>query len=245
MRNIIPILKSLGLLESEVKTYLAALELGPSTVLELNKKIGLSRQAIYTAIESLVKQGLMSSVEKGKKTYYAAESPERLRSLAESRLKNMEATVREIKSITKDLTLLQKGDKPIVKIFEGQEGLKYMIENIVAKKPKHLDELTNEDTIANLFTEEDLRPLKTHLSKYNVTTNLLSLTSTPGKLRKESQRRLITRDDIKFFGDIMIFDNTLILQTTRGKLISVIIDSKELADTMRALFTLAWDNDKK
>ncbi len=81
-----------------------------------------------------------------------------------------------------------------------------------------------------------------HLTKHGVTTNLLSLTSNPGPLRKSSQRRVITRDDIKFYGDIMIYDNNVSLQTTRGKLISVFIESKELADTMRALFKLAWDN---
>ena len=102
MRNIISTLKSLGLLESEVKTYLATLELGPSSVLEINKKINLSRQAIYTAIESLINFGLMSSVEKGKKTLFTAESPERLRSFAEAKLKKMESTVREVKNLTKE-----------------------------------------------------------------------------------------------------------------------------------------------
>lgn len=242
MRNIIPILKSLGLLESEVKTYLAALELGPSTVLEINKKIGLSRQAIYTAIESLIDQGLMSSVEKGKKTLYTSESPERLRSFAEAKLKKMEATVREIKDISKDLTLIQKGDKPIVRMYEGEDGVKNMIANVIKSKPKHLDEFTNEQAVSNLFSEEDLKPLKIHLDKYNVTTNLLSLTKDSNKLRKLSKRRTITRNDIDFHGDVMIYDDNISLQTTRGKLISIFIESKELADTMRALFKLAWDN---
>ena len=246
MRNIIPVLKSLGLLESEVKTYLATLELGPSTVLEINKKIGLSRQAIYTAIESLITLGLMSSVEKGKKTLFAAESPERLRSFAESKLKKMESTVREIKDITKDLTLIQKGDKPVVKMFEGKEGLVSLLQELVNTKPHHIDEFTNEDAIAKILTDNDLRPIKDYLDKSRATTNLLSKSSnTDGNIRKFTKRKVLTRKDIDVNADISVYNDKVAFMTFSGNGISVLIDSKDIADAVRSLFKLAWDNEKK
>jgi len=70
MKDITPILKSLGLLDSEVKTYLASLENGPETVLDLAKLTKLSRQAVYSAIDALTERGLMSSALRGKKRYY-------------------------------------------------------------------------------------------------------------------------------------------------------------------------------
>ncbi len=245
MRNIIPVLKSLGLLESEVKTYLATLELGPSTVLEINKKIGLSRQAIYTAIESLITLGLMSSVEKGKKTLFAAESPERLRSFAETKLKKMESTVREIKDITKDLSLVQQGEKPIVRMYEGNEGIKAIFEDIIKTTPKHIDEFTNERLVAEYYSDLDLGPLKEKLDKLGTTTNLLAIGDPEIKTRKTTKKKLITNSGIKFNGDISIYDSKVSLASFKGKAVSVIIESEEIAQTLRSLFKLAWDNEKK
>ena len=67
----IPFLKQLGLLEKEAKVYLASLELGEATVLELAKKSALNRTTVYVEIEKLGQRGLVSSIEKGKKRYFS------------------------------------------------------------------------------------------------------------------------------------------------------------------------------
>lgn len=246
MRNIIPIIKSLGLLESEVKTYLAALELGPSTVLEINKKIGLSRQAIYTAIESLIDQGLMSSVEKGKKTLYTSESPERLRSFAEAKLKKMEATVREIKDISKDLTLIQKGDKPIVKMFEGPEGFIALREDIIKSRPKTIEEIANDDAISELSMDENMQQeLKRKLEQMNAKSRVLVLSK--DKVTSDRAGKTIKQiplNKVDFTGDILIYGNKIALSGLKGKMIGVIIESQEIAQTLRSLFELAWEDKK-
>jgi len=243
MRNIIPILKSLGLLESEVKTYIAALELGPSSVLDLNKKIGLSRQAIYTAIESLIELGLMSSVEKGKKTLFAAESPERLRSFAEAKLKKMEATVREIKDISKDLALIQQGEKPVVKMFEGKEGQKSILEDVIKTKPGHIYDFVNDDAYDKLFTPEELQPYKDQLDKLNIQTRVMAIRSQPLSFyRKNVKGKQITRKDIKFNGNVTVYGNKVALSSLGNKMVGAIIESKDIAETVRCLMQLAWDS---
>lgn len=244
MRNIIPILKSLGLLESEVKTYLAALELGPSTVLELNKKIGLSRQAIYTAIESLIKLGLMSSFEKGKKTLYTAESPERLRSFAEARLKKMEATVREIKDISRELSLVQKGDKPVVKMFEGIEGQKNILEDIINTRPERIDDFVNDNLYNLLFTKNEFQPYKDQLDKLNIHTRVMAIKDEPLKhSRRNVKGKRISRKDINFNGDVTVYGNKVAISSLRNKMVGVIIESEDIAQTVRSLFQLAWEAD--
>ncbi len=247
MRNIIPVLKSLGLLESEVKTYLAALELGPSTVLEINKKIGLSRQAIYTAIESLIELGLMSSVEKGKKTLFTAESPERLRSFAEAKLKKMESTVREIKDITKDLTLMQQGEKPVVKMFEGKEGIISIHNDISQTKPEQIDDFVNNDAMSKLISDEDVKHLKERLDKLQVKTRALVASNEPPIELHRRLKKIIHIDnkDINFDGDIAIYGNKVALTSLKGKIIGVIIENPTIAQTMRALFELAWQGQNK
>ncbi|MBU2566416.1 hypothetical protein KKG46_02550 [Patescibacteria group bacterium] len=245
MKNMIPIFKSLGFLESEIKTYLAALELGPSTVIEITAKTGISRQAIYTAIESLIKQGMMTSVEKGKKTYYAAESPERLRSFAEAKLKKMESTVREIKTITNELKLLQKGEKPVVKLYEGFDGYMSQIADAIKTKPNKVLNFTNEDLADTAHTDDMLKPFKDKLDKSNIHTDMISIAEGQYTYRNTTKHQRITRKDLYFEGEVTIYNDRVILSTFKGKRISVFIENQTLADTMSALFKLAWENPNK
>src|SRR5438552_3905136 len=64
------LLRSLGFTESEAKIYLLSLEMGATPVQDLAKKAKVSRVTTYTVIESLMADGLMSTVQKGKKNLY-------------------------------------------------------------------------------------------------------------------------------------------------------------------------------
>ena len=90
-------LQNLGLSETESKLYLESLKMGPSSVQEIAKKTGLSRVSVYSIIENLTKHGLMTSVQKGKKTLYAVEPPEHIVALAEKRDQSMHQALKEIK----------------------------------------------------------------------------------------------------------------------------------------------------
>lgn len=242
MRDISHVLKTLGLLDSETKTYLAALELGPSTVIQLTGKTGISRQGSYTAIEALIGRGLMSSVEKGKKTLYAAESPERLVSFAEARLRTMESTIKEIKAAADDLHLMRKGEKPVVKMFEGTEGFIALREDILESAPTHIEEIANDDSISQLTIDKDISPLKEKLEKMGAKSRVIVISKDNVKSdRRNKEVRQIRRKDINYTGDVIIYGNKIALSSLKGKLIGVIIESEELAQTMRSLFQLAWD----
>ena len=74
-------LRELGLSENEAKVYLAMLELGPATVLEIAAKALMNRPTVYVQIESLKQRGLVSTQSKGKKQIFIAESPSHLESM--------------------------------------------------------------------------------------------------------------------------------------------------------------------
>src|SRR5271169_2125521 len=116
-------LQDMGLLEKEARVYLAALELGRTTAEKLALHAKVNRSTTYVQLESLMKKGLMSTYEEGKKTYFAPESPELLKRFL---VKQKE----EIGSKEKDLTnflpeLLRQfqsaGERPVVRFFPGKE----------------------------------------------------------------------------------------------------------------------------
>ncbi|MCX6739840.1 MAG: hypothetical protein NTZ49_01260 [Candidatus Parcubacteria bacterium] len=63
------VLTNLGLNDKESKVYLACLELGTSSILEIAKKSGVNRGTIYYIIEELKQKQLISQTTK-KKRYY-------------------------------------------------------------------------------------------------------------------------------------------------------------------------------
>ena len=234
------LLRSLGFTESEAKIYLLSLELGASSVQDIAKKAKVSRVTTYAAIESLSKHGLMSSVEKGKKTLYAAESPERLVSFVHNRMKEMENTLREVQSAINELKLIQQGDRPVVRLFEGKEGLKAIHDDILKTSPDIIYEMDNMDAMHAVYAKEDFKPYQAELEKRKIPSENIVLTDQSSSPRPLAKVRKLSTKLHSYFGDITIYSNKIALTTFQGKNISILIESEILAQTFKELFTLAF-----
>lgn len=236
------LLKSLGFTDSEAKIYLTSLEMGPASVQDIAKKARVSRVTTYAVIESLAIQGLMSSVEKGKKKMYVSEAPERLVSFVHNRVKSMEATLREIESSLQELKLIQRGEKPIVRLFEGEEGIRAIQDDMLKTSPDVIFEMGNLDAIHSIFSNDQLKPFKEELDRRKIRTQAIYLD--PKQIdhvsRNNSAARFLPNDEFSFEGDVTVYDNKVALMTFRGKVIGVLIESVELAQTMKEIFHLAW-----
>ena len=129
------LLKSFGFSENEANVYLTSLEMGPSSVQDLAKRAKVSRVTTYAVIGTLTKRGLMSTVEKNKKKLFIAESPERLISFVNARVNEMEGALKEVEASMHELKLIQRGEKPVVKMFEGPEALKAIQDDLLKTNP--------------------------------------------------------------------------------------------------------------
>lgn len=120
-------LKEIGLNEKEAKVYLAALELGEATVQEIARKSGVKRPTVYLEAESLKQKGLISTIKKTKKTLYYAENPRVIETILDEKKRRLLGIMPGLLSIT---NLLDK--KPIIRFFEGREGVKEVYKDILA-----------------------------------------------------------------------------------------------------------------
>ncbi len=236
-------LRSLGLTESESTIYLLSLELGPTSVQDIARKALVSRMTTYTAIESLTEHGLMSSVQKGKKTLYTAESPERLVSFVHTKIRQVETTLHEVQGAIDELKLRQRGERPAVKLLEGLEGLKALMDDIIETAPTEALEYYNIESVYSTFSADELKPFRERLSELKVTGKGLFSGMPPANIppRKHVEIRQIKQHHLPFNGDIFIYGNKVAMSTLRGKLITVIIESPEIADTLRSMYLLAWE----
>lgn len=237
------LLRTLGFTESESKLYLISLESGPATIQDLAKKAKISRVTAYASVDALMRNGLMSTLQQGKKRMFSAESPERLIAFVHTRVRHMETTLKEVEASVDELRLLQRGEKPVVKLFTGKEGIKAIQADMLATAPKALDEFGNMDELFRLYPTEEHRQFFTDFDKLKPKRRLVFYTD-KSELRKGFPDEHIA--DVKelkshpLYGDVMVYGNRVALSTLRGELIYILIESQDLADTFRLMFDHIW-----
>lgn len=231
-------LEAVGLLESEAAVYLAALEVGPASSQVIVERCGFSRPATYVAIESLVQKGLLSSQVKGKRLLYSAESPDRLIEYGQSQVDGLQAKVADLGRRAAELELLRKGDRPSVKFFEGLEGLKSVMHDIVTSSPKELLEFADLDAVKQVLSLSDLEGLQTILSKRKTKGRAILVGAT--RVRQGIVGRVLPRAEYPFSGDLLIYGDKVVSITFSGKVQCVMMQGMVMAEMYRAFFDLAW-----
>ncbi|MBI3255718.1 MAG: hypothetical protein HYZ63_01990 [Candidatus Andersenbacteria bacterium] len=133
-------LKHLGLKDKEASVYLAALQLGPSSVQVIARKAKVVRATTYVILEDLQKKGLMTNYKEGKKTLFSAEPPLQLNRLLEKQAEEITEKKRDFAQVLPELQMLTKaaGGKPSVHYFEGKEGLRVIRQEIISTRSEKL-----------------------------------------------------------------------------------------------------------
>lgn len=245
MKDITPILSSLGLQDSEISTYLKALENGPSTVVELSKLTKYSRQGSYTAIESLSERGLMASVVRGKKKLYVAEPPSKLLAYAKRRDEEMHDRVKDLERLVPELELQSGGERPIVRMFEGKDGLRAIIEDMKNATEGNSVEITDVNAMKKVLSDEDLENMRKTISKKGTKVRGIYAGTIGTKNPTAAERNLLPAKYSNFKSNIGIYGDKIALVTFEGKMHSVLVESKALAKALRILFELAFKGQKK
>lgn len=239
-------LQTLGLLEKETAVYLAALELGPETVQNIARKAGINRPTAYVQIESLKKKGLMSEVQKGKKTFYLAESPERLESLLNTFEQELGFKKAELGRILPGLGELfaGAGEKPKVRFFEGLEGAKAVQEDFLKSEVKITETIGNLDKLFALFPRYEKQFTNRRVAKGIKSFVIYTRQAGPVKNATDSSQlreaRFISPGHFPISADLLIYGSKVAITTYRQRPISVLIESQEVAETLRAMFYLIW-----
>lgn len=235
------LLKSFGFSESEANVYLTSLEMGPSSVQDIAKRAKVSRVTTYAMIEALSKRGLMSSVEKDRKKMFVAESPERLVSFANARVKEMEGALHEVEASMHELKLIQRGEKPVVKMFEGPEALNAVINDIANTKPKEIFEFGNLDDFKKIYKLDVREKTVRRIEQSNAKRRFMYIAKDELPIKRSVHEEFyVLPEDNDFHGDVTVYGNKVGLSTLIGKQISILIESAVLADTIRSMMNLIW-----
>ncbi len=132
------ILKKIGLTEHEIKVYNHLLNNGKSIASRIAKEIGLNRSLTYTLLEGLIQKGIVNYCSINKIKYFKPSDPNSLIDFLSQKQDLIEQQKNEVMKLIPGMTIkfTEKETQPEFEIYEGVEGFKSVLEDIVRKLKK-------------------------------------------------------------------------------------------------------------
>jgi hypothetical protein len=187
--------------------------------------------------------GLMSTFKRGKKTFFAAESPHNLTRIVERKHRELDDQKRLLESFVPELLTLYAtaGVRPVVRSFEGKEGLITMRNEVLQTKSKDIYVIVSYGNIRQLLTPEELSTFTQNRVKRGIRSHVLySKDGEDLEVDKLQELRRVDAAKFSFESDIYIFGDNVALLSYKNEVTGIIIESPAIANTMRSMFGMMW-----
>lgn len=231
-------LKDIGLNEKEAALYAAGLEFGQSGIKDLAKGANIKRPTAYRVMDELEAKGLFSKVAKGKKYYYEAEDPETIFGLYKIRQEAFARLLPDLRALHN-----KEGKQPKVRFYHGIEGLKAMYwESLNAKETivgyGSIDEVwsLSKEFINDYMKERIKRKIHVRGIVPSTVESQEFAKLNPAQLR---ELVLVPKESFPMTNEINIYDDKIAIFSFREQ-VGVIIQSRDIANSQKAIFNLAW-----
>ncbi|OGJ17075.1 hypothetical protein A3K73_01460 [Candidatus Pacearchaeota archaeon RBG_13_36_9] len=245
--EILESLKKFGLSEKEARVYLACLELGASLASDISLKSNLPRTLIYDILERLIDLGLISYSIRDSKKYFMASSPKELIRM----IKEKEEAIKEILPQLGELEKVHGIKRPRVKIYEGKDGMKTVMNDILRAGVKEFlaygSSRSSFEVILAFMEEWHKERIKRKVIMRILYNNT-----------KEAREKVKTRtESLKYVNykfmpielesptATLIYADKVVLQSWTKEPFAVVIENKDMAENQKRYFEALWKLAKK
>lgn len=235
---------SLGISEKSAKIYLATLSLGTTSVQEIAQKTGLKRPTVYLHIDELIRQGLFQKVSLNKKHYYRAADPHVLEGRMKKGLDALQSAMPEFIALQS-----RTPGKPHVVVYEGEEGMREVYREM--KIANSLRIWSNMGPMLGSFHDTYMELAETTKENGIGTREIIADTKEARRYSRLVSKvsgpiysaRIATAEGVT--NDAFIYGKVVALfRLSEFNMFVVRIEDKTIADSMKALFDMAWKSAK-
>lgn len=236
------ILEQIGLTSHEASVYLAALELGSGTTIQIAKKANIKRTTCYDILLDLKIKGLIFESTKEKRRLFIAEDPEKLK----KDLERKEAVFLEALPQFRSLYNIS-GVKPKIRFYEGVEGIKEVYMDTL-KYSGGFYAFGSEDIVKIVEQEWMNAFIKKRVKKGISVRAILPKTNYAREILRENDQKelrstkLIDKNKYPFSIEIDIYGHSKISLISAKENLAVIIESSEIYNTLKLIFEALWDH---
>jgi sugar-specific transcriptional regulator TrmB len=248
MQQIKSILKNIGLTDTECSIYLTALPYSSIGVRELEKQTQIKRTTIYHALNTLMEKGLVSKVGVGSRLEFSATKPENIKRTIDKNIEALKYQKQELESILPLLEQRTTKDESKVSVshYEGIEGMKLVVEEALYCKSRQWDIIAPYDNFFREFTKEYAKYYLSARKQRGIKSRSLwekkadARALMPEEVKERAPRYLPEVMNGKFKSVIIVFDDKVAFISSLNELSAVLIQSKEMHDTIAAMFEGLW-----
>lgn len=240
-RDLLPILESIGLDPKEAQLYLTGLQIGSAPASEYAKRSKLNRITSYNSLEEMVQKGIFTMERKMRAKWYSPVAPEYLSIEARKNAESLERVLPELRSLQG-----AAHRSPHVRFFEGWEGVQKVYEDTLSASGELLN-FANSAVVRQFWPEYDEEYVEQRV-KRGIHLRGIAPDDAAGKKVHGDDRqylreiRLVPAKDFDFQNEINVYDHKVAICSfgDGGNVFGVIIESKEVAETQRQIFEMAW-----
>lgn len=232
--------------EREAKVYLAGLSLGSAPWSTIARHTGEKRVTVYAILKELIKRGIFTSVVRGEVTYFAPISPEQLAYIYEEKYRTLKEKLPELTAM-----MDKAGNKPKMKYFEGEEGIKHLYNELLeSSSPLYAflsDGEINPKLQHYLNTEFVQRRIEKQISASVIVSKersdeYLQTTKVSKTMKKYTTIKTVEETLLAFEGEIVLYGENSILCAlySNEEMVGYSLQSKQLYRTLKSIFDFIW-----
>jgi predicted transcriptional regulator len=230
-----------GLNNKEAKVYIALLQLGRASAYSVSEKSGLKKPTTYVVLDELMKKGLVLKIPRVKKQHYIAKPPEEFFAMAEERLNTAK------KALPQLLRMTENNKTEVRTLF--YEGLRGIEEAMYY----HKEEMKGREIVGFYATAEDASPelmnifnswpkkitgcgikLKVITPAHDTTKEVVEVSKILGcEIKTIPYEQYSSKASIEAGDD---FVRIVLFKPLQA----IIVDSPELAQSLRQIFEMMW-----
>jgi len=230
------LLIELGLNPTEAKVYLACLELGSDSVLNIAKKANVKRPTCYLTLNTLFQKTYVSKIEKKSTTLYSAEKPSIILNKHKEKIANFQDLLPFYEA------KFNRGQKPKIRYYEGKEAIWNIYTQVIFPNEETHFFGTDSEKLCNTFPGIIEYWRGKYPQQYKKSKEISSNNKEGARYfeneRKYRSIRLMPKD-LPVFADSVITEDKIFIVSFEHKF-GVLIESEDLAKTYKNFFLLAW-----
>jgi len=245
------LLEGAGLSEKEVLIFNYLLENSESGAGDIIRSVNLKRGDAYNHIYSLSEKGLISKRTVNGRMKFYLEPPTNLESYIENRTKAILEAQKGLQAVMPGLlsTYNLSYHKPGVKVFEGDEAIKRVLEDTLKAKSEILafiDLESIEEFIPEISAKYGKQRDKLAKWKYNlVFDSKFNREFLKVHSREYTEDRIMGHPLNQAGVSLHIYDNTASFMTLKSVVkIGIIIDDPLIVNLLRGIFKASWETAK-
>ncbi len=235
-------LAQFDLIGKKADVYLAILELGSGTVIEIAKKSEVKRTTVYDILLDLEKTGLIYQTTKESKRLFVAEDPEKLKKKLEEKERILDEMLPQLRSFYNI-----KGIKPKIKFYEGKEGLRQVYSDtlnyggeILAFASEDVVKVLGMDWANDYLAKRVKRGIRARIILPK--TEIIERDFNPLDQKQLRSSKLVSAKKYPFSIEINIYGHQKVALMSSREEMGIIIEGREIYNTLKLIFELLWDN---